>query len=200
MKLEDLVVFIEESGGICTASQLKKAGFLPGIISHAHKQGYIDKLTRGVYCSADVFGDDFAVVNARWKKCVISHGSALFILGLSDRVPSRLDVTVPHGYNPSKLRTEFPGIRIHHVSSEIYQQGVIEARTPEGNSVRIYNAERSIADLIKTRTTGDADPQLIHDAITQYFRSENRNLQTLSSMCEMLNVRNELQLYLEVLS
>ena len=200
MKLEDLVVFIEESGGICTASQLKKAGFLPGIISHAHKQGLIDKLTRGVYCSVDVFGDDFAAVNARWKKCIISHGSALFILGLSDRVPSHLDVTVPNGYNPTKLRTEFPGIRIHRVSPDIYQKGLIEAKTPEGNSVRIYNAERSIADLIKARTHRGADPQLIHDAMTKYFRSEKRNLQNLSSMCEMLDVRNELQIYLEVLS
>lgn len=200
MRIDDLANHIDELGGIATAAQLKEAGFGPGIIEHAYKRGLIDKLTRGVYCATNVIDDDFATVCTRWRKCVFSHGSALYLLGLSDRAPFTLDVTVPHGYNPKSLKTENPGIRVHQISPELYELGIIEIATPMGNKARAYDAERSIADLVKARLKGDADSQLIYDAIVGYFRSEQRNLARLSIICEKVGVRNELQTYLEVLA
>lgn len=200
MKTDSLVNYIDALGGIATAAQLKEAGFTPGLIDHAYKHGAIDKLTRGVYCSEDVFDDEFAAVCARWRKCVLSHGSSLYLLGLSDRAPFSLDVTVPHGYNPKSLKSENPDIRIHHVSPELHELGAIEVKTPMGNRVRCYDAERSIADLIKRQSRGRADAQLIHDAVNGYFNMEERDLARLSRMCEAVGVRNELQIYLEVLA
>lgn len=133
-------------------------------------------------------------------KCVLSHGSALYLLGLSDRVPSVLDVTVPHGYNPKSLKSENPGIRIHRVSPELHSLGAAEVRTPAGNRVRSYDAERSVADVIKERSRGRADAQLVRDAIGGYFKMEGRDLSLLSRMCEAVGVRDELQTYLEVLT
>lgn len=113
---------------------------------------------------ADVFDDEFAAVCARWKKCVFSHGSALYLLGLSDRPPFSLDVTVPHGYNPKSLKDENPRIRIHRVSPRLHALGVVDIKMPMGNPVRCYDAERSIADLIKERARGGVDTQLMRDA------------------------------------
>lgn len=200
MTIRDLVLYIEELGGIATSAQLKKAGFSPGLIDYAFKRGDIDRLTRGVFCSADVMEDDFAAICARWKKCVLSHGSALYLLGLSDRVPLAPDVTVPHGYNPRSLKVENPGIRIHRVDPGLYRLGITETVTPFGARVRIYNAERSIADLIKLRAKGAVDAQLIRDAIGGYFKKSKRDLARLSAMCSAVGVRDELQIYLEVLT
>ena len=87
VKGSDIAAYIEGLGGVATSGQLKKAGFTPGSIDYSLKCGLIDRLTRGVDCSMDMFEDDFAAVCARWKKSIISHGSALFLEGLSDRVP-----------------------------------------------------------------------------------------------------------------
>lgn len=200
MTIHDLVLCIDELGGIATSAQLKKEGFGPGLIDYAFKRGDIDRLTRGVYCSVDVVDDDFAAVCARWKKCVLSHGSALYLLGLSDRVPFALDVTVPYGYNPRSLKAENPGIRIHHVAPELYRLGITEVATPFGACARVYNAERSVADLIKQRVKGVADAQLVRDAIGGYFKKGERDLARLSAVCEAVGVRDELQMYLEVLA
>ena len=62
-----------------------------------------------------------------------------------------------------------------------------------------YDAERSIADIIKERAKGTVNPQLVRDAIVGYFRRGDRNLPKLAKMCEALGVRDELQTYLEVL-
>ena len=200
MRTNFLAEYINELGGVATAAQLKKAGFSPGLIDYAYKCGVIDKLTRGVYCSANVFDDDFTAVCTRWKKCVLSHGSALYLLGLSDKIPSVLDVTVPYGYNPKGLKTENPGIHIHHVSPELHSLGVIEVKTPMGNWTCSYDVERSVADIIKERSKGKADTQLVRDAIVGYFKMKGRDLSRLSQMCEAVGIRDELQTYLEVLT
>ena len=83
---EEIAEFVEDSGGIASAAQIAKAGFLPGSISYALESGAIDKLTRGVYCLPEVFDDEFAAISYRWSKCVLSHGSALSLAGLSDKV------------------------------------------------------------------------------------------------------------------
>lgn len=199
MRTDLLAKYVDELGGVATAAQLKKAGFSPGLIDYAYMRGDIDKFTRGVYCSADVLDDDFAAVCARWRKCVLSHGSALYLLDLSDRPPSVLDVTVPHGYNPKSLKSENPGIRIHRVSPELHSLGAVEIKTPMGNQARSYDAERSVADIIKERSRGRTDAQLVRDAIGGYFKMEGRDLSRLSRMCEAVGVRDELQMYLEVL-
>lgn len=197
---EEIAEFIESEGGVASAVQISEAGFLPGSVSYALKTGAIDKLTRGVYCTPDVFDDEFAAISYRWSKCVLSHASALYLAGLSDRVPAAIDVTVPHGYNPHSLTREYPGTRIHRVSPEVYGLGISSAKSPAGATVKAYCAERAVADLIAQRSREGADPQLVRDAIAGYFRRRNTDLPKLARMCSALGVEEEFRMYLEVLS
>lgn len=76
---EEIARLVRDAGGVASAAQITEAGFLPGSISHALKSGAIEKLTRGVYCLPEVFDDELAAVTYRWRKCVLSHGSALLL-------------------------------------------------------------------------------------------------------------------------
>lgn len=155
---EEIAEFVEDSGGIASAAQIAKAGFLPGSISYALESGAIDKLTQGVYCLPEVFDDEFAAIPYRWCKCVLSHGSALYLAGLSDRVPAAIDVTVPRGYNPRRLTQEYPDTKIRRLPPELYELGIVKAKSPGGGTVKAYCAERAIADLILQRVSEGADP------------------------------------------
>lgn len=199
MTLEDLTSHLD-GVGVATASELTSAGFSPGLIAYALDQGLIDKITRGVYCSTDVLDDDFAAVCLRWRRCVLSLGSALYLRGLSDRVPARLDVTVPRGYNPRSLSEEYPGTHIHRISPKLWELGRAMAKTPTGVEVPCQTTERAVAGLIAQRAKKGADSQLVHDAVTGYFKLPERDLPELSRMCAALGVPNEFQTYLEVLS
>ena len=170
------------------------------MIEYALSTGRIDRLTRGVYCSLDVLEDEFAAVTMRWPKCILSHGIALYLLGLSDRVPGNLSVSVPRGYNPQELRRIHPDMRIYRENGKLYGLGKTMVKDPMGILVPIYDAERSIADIIQERAKGTANPQLVRDAIVGYFRKGDRDLPKLAKMCEAVGVRDELQTYLEVLT
>lgn len=197
--LDELVSYIDAEGGVAYSSQLKGAGFSAGLISYVSEAGHIDRISRGIYCTPDVFEDDFLVIGARWRKCIFSHNSALYLNGLSDRLPSAQSVTVPRGYNPVRLIEDFPGIQIHWVRPDVYELGATNIMTPSGNRVRCYKPERSIAELIRQRKLSGVDAQLVRDAIGGYFNSREKDLHELARMCEVLGVRRELQVYLEVL-
>lgn len=198
-KSNEIVRFIESAGGVVSAAQIKSAGFLPGSISHALKSGAIDRLTRGVYCLPEVFGDEFAAVSYRWRKCVISHGCALYLAGLSDRMPYTLDVTVPQGYNPRGLTGEHPDVRIYRINPDVYELGITKVKSPGGAMVRAYCAERAVADLILQRSSEGADPQLVRDAVAGYFKRRDADLEGLARMCCALGVEDAFRMYLEVL-
>lgn len=191
--------YIEEQGGVATSAQLKEAGFAPGVIQYALNSGKIDRLTRGVYCSLDVLDDEFAAVSRRWPKCIFSHGTALYLLGLSDCVPSSLSVSVPRDYNPQELKRIHPDMRIYRESEKLYGLGKTMVKDPMGILVPTYDAERSIADIIWEKTKGTINPQLMRDAMVGYFRKRERNLPKLAKMCDVMGVRDSLQTYLEVL-
>lgn len=196
---EEIARFLETVGGVASSAQITEAGFLPGSVSYALHSGTIDKLTRGVYCTPDVLEDEFAVISYRWKKCVLSHGSALYLAGLSDRVPTAIDVTTPHGYNPRGLTREHPDVRIHRVNPKVYELGITTMKSPGGGTVKAYCAERAVADLIAQRTSRGADPQLVHDAISGYFKRKDADLPKLARMCHAIGVEKEFNIYLEVL-
>lgn len=196
---EEIVRFVDGAGGVASAAQIKGAGFLPGSISYALKSGVIDKLTRGVYCLPGVFHDEFAAVSYRWRRCVISHSSALYFAGLSDRMSYALDVTVPHGYNPRGLTREYPDARIHRVNPDVYELGITEVRSPCGAMVKVYSAERTVANLISQRSSEGADPQLVRDVVVGYFKRSDADLEGLARMCSALGVADEFRMYLEML-
>lgn len=97
-----------------------------------------------------------------------------------------------------ELKEQFPGIRLHWANPQLYSLGLRTATTPAGNTVRCYDAERSIADLLKRKTEG-ADAQLVQDAVTGYFKRGDKDLPKLATMCKSLGAREELRVYLEVL-
>lgn len=90
-------------------------------------------------------------------------------------------------------------MRIHRESEGLYGLGMTTVRDPMGVTVSVYDAERSIADIIRERAKGTVNPQLVRDAMIGYFRKDDRDLPRLAKMCEAVGVRDELQKYLEVL-
>ena len=90
-------------------------------------------------------------------------------------------------------------MRIHREDEGLYGLGKTTVRDPMGVTVPVYDAERSIADIIRERAKGTVNPQLVRDAMVGYFRKDDRDLPRLAKMCEAVGVCDELQKYLEVL-
>jgi hypothetical protein len=67
------------------------------------------------------------------------------VLDLTDRTPIKYSMTFPLRYNTTALKSE--NVKYYRVKDDLYELGIITAKSPSGNSIRIYNAERTLCDL-----------------------------------------------------
>jgi predicted transcriptional regulator of viral defense system len=150
---------------------------------------------RGIYIIPTVLDDEMFNLQTRFKRGIFSHETALFIHDLTDRTPIKFSMTFPLGYNTSSLRRE--NVRYMRVNKEHFGIGVVWAKSPGGNRIRVYNAERTLCDLLRGRS--NTDIQVLTDALKRYIRLKERDIPLLSEYARIFRVEKKLRSYLEVL-
>lgn len=185
----------EKNNGIVTASMVAEAGVSPGSLKYLSDIGRLEKVSRGVYILPDTWNDEFVEIQSRYKKGIFSLGTALFLLGLSDRTPQRFDMTFPATYNLTRPKNE--GIKCFGAKEPFYSMGVIDLKTPAGHYVKGYNAEKTLCDILRPHSK--VGIEIITDAFKQYSTMRGKDLHTLSKYAKELHVEEKVRSYMEVL-
>ena len=81
--------------------------------------------------------------------------------------------------------------------TELYELGVTDTKTIFGNTVRTYNMERTICDIVRSRNTLDA--QIFYDALKQYVRKKEKNLPQLMKYAQVFHVDKMVGEYMRTL-
>ncbi len=194
-KEEQILNLIKVNNGIITSKEVSKHGINRIFLTRLVKSRKIERVKKGLYVLPNTWGDEYFNliygINA-----IFSYDTALYFLGLCETVPSIYHITVCRGYN-GKLN-HVDNVKLHFVKTEIFELGKIEIKSPQGQIITCYNAERCICDLLKNRNKEDLET--IKYAITEYLRDkQNRDLPKLVEYSKRLNVENEVNRYLEVL-
>jgi len=196
MTNKDLIMqLVQKNNGAITTAQVSKAGLARGDLQSLVKEGFLERVSRGIYMKEDALGDEFFNLQTRYKKGVFSLGTALFLFDFTDRTPSRLNMTFPIGYNTSVLQSQ--NINFNRVKKDIYEMGVVEIKTPGGNLVKAYCIEKTLCDLLKGRN--HTDVQIVSEAFKRYAKIHTKNIPLLSKYAKILRVEKRLRSYLEVL-
>ena len=128
---------------------------------------------------------------------VFSFHTALYLLGFSDRTPNVFHISVPQGYNTGHIKRKFSNIKVHYVKIDFFDLGISKTKTPLGSSVKCYNMERCICDIVLERKS--VDKQIFIDAMTGYFKSKDKNIRNLIKYSRILGIEDEIRKYTEVL-
>jgi len=191
-KLEKL---IKNNNGVITTRMINDLNIHREYLQELIRQGQLERVAYGVYITPDVWEDKMLIHQLRKKKMIYSHETALYLNNLTDREPLAYTVTVPFGYNDSRLKKE--GLIVHTVKVELFELGVRDAKTVFGNIVKTYDRERTICDLIKDRN--NQDPAIITDALKRYVAKKDKDLNKLINFAEKFRVKKFVNTYLEVL-
>jgi len=187
----------EDTDGIITTKQIEAAGISRTRIKTLVEQGLLVKESQGIYSLSNMLVDEYKLIQLRSERIVFSHGTALYLHGMSDRVPHTIDVTVPQGDNVSRIKKDHPAIRFHYVSKERWDLGIMTIKSPMGAQLRVYDKERCICDLIRDKQA--MDMQLYIQAIQEYFKLEN-NARKLLNYGKKFGIEEKIRTYMEVLS
>ena len=192
---EQIINFAKKNNGVVTAAQVTEAGINRYYLTLLVKRNLLERSERGVYILPTTFDDEMFNLQSRYKKGVFSHGTALFLMGLTDRTPIKYSMTFPLKYNVSALKKE--NIEYYRVKDDLYELGVINGKTPNGNTVKLYNAERTLSDILKGRSKTEI--QIVTEAFKRYAKLDRKDIPRLSEYAKLMRVEKRLRPYLEVL-
>ena len=171
------------SGGIITRKDLIDKNIPTVYLSRMVEKGDLERVDRGIYISSDGDYDDYYFFQTRNKVAVYSYISALCFHQLTDAIPNKKDVTVYKGYNTHLFSDD---IQVHYVNKDIYSLGITECKTAFGYVVKVYDIERTICDLIKSRKA--IETELFAKTIGRYVRYQNKDLNKLYEYSKAMNI------------
>lgn len=192
---KELRELARQNNGTVTSTAVARTGIARRELSEAVARGELVRLSRGVYATPETWEDEFALAQYRFSRGVFSHETALYLHGLTDRLPDGLIMTFPHGYNTGNARRA--DIDARTVTADIFGIGITDVTTPFGNKARAYCVERAICDLFRSNPTPDL--QLALPAIRSYLVSEGRNTVLLMQYARITRVEARLRPYVEAM-
>ena len=186
----------EESNGFIKTARVEELGISRPMIKKYVDLGKLEAVCKGIYILSGEMPDEYALLQARCKKAVFSYGTALFLWGLSDRTPHIYDFTVPRGTNITLLKRDNENLRCHYVQADFYDLGITKVTSPQGATVKVYDKERCICDLIRDKD--QIDMQIFTQALKDYFKSKPNNRKLLK-YGKTFGIEDKIRTYLEVL-
>lgn len=173
-RLEQL---FRDKHGLITRTDALQAGVHPRHLSGWLQAGRVERVQPGIYrlIEAEPFThEELLEIALRAPRGVVCLLSAASFHDLSTTVPSQVFLALPpKAWRP---QIEFPPVRYYHFSGTAYSFG-IEAHQVGPGTVRVYSAEKTVADLLRYR--GKLGNNLFLESLKTYLRRRGSTVERL---------------------
>lgn len=193
--IETLKMIAVQNSGIINNKAALTYGIQRHILAKLCTDGILQRVARGQYILSDDIQDELFTLGNRSANLIFSHETALFLHGISDRVPFVHTVTAPSNRVPSKAILE--ECKVYYIKPELFDLGKTLLMTPMGNQVNAYDLERTICDIVRSRSKIGTETFLA--ALKAYAASSKKNLNLLDSYAKQMRLAGVVRKYLEVL-
>lgn len=155
----------EQLPGVFTYSEAHRRGLSDRQLYAMRDAGAIEQLGRGLFRKADSPGDpDLLEIAARAPESTLCLASALARHGLTDEIPSLIDVALPRSRRQPAVRAP---VRWHRFDRDTFDVGRNRLEVG-GLPMGIYSAERSICDAFRLRHQEGPDQAV--EALKRWLR------------------------------
>lgn len=193
--IEKINELLAQNNRIITASQITEANIPRHYLKKMLDMELLAKADRGVYIKPEIWEDEMYILQYKYSRGIFSHETALYIHSLTDRTPLKYTMTFPYGYHTHSLKKE--NVIIKKSIKDLYDLGLTKGVSPCGNSIRLYDAERTLCDIVKGNNT--CDIQVVNQAMKQYAKMPGKNIPLLFDYSEKVRVKQKILNYMEVL-
>ncbi|SCL28653.1 Transcriptional regulator, AbiEi antitoxin, Type IV TA system [Micromonospora nigra] len=162
-----------------TYSEALQAGLSEWQLYQLRDQGLIEPVGRGLYRRHDAETADLDLIEVvrRAPPATLCLTSALARHGLTDEIPSRIDVALPRGrHRPSTLAP----VAWHSFDPATFEIGRSELPLDSNTSIGLYGPERSIIDAVRLRHR--EGPELAYAALRRWLRHRDASPSQLLTM------------------
>lgn len=158
---------LAQLGPVFRWNEAQSVGLADMALRDLREQGKIERLSHGLYrkAEAELANLELMVVAASHRDATICLTSALARHGLTDQIPSRIDIAVPRGTRIPRVSAP---VSWHRFTSETFNLGRDTLLLDGGFTVGLYSPERSIVDVYRLRHLQGAE--LGREALKAWLR------------------------------
>ena len=189
-------MLLKDHNGIIRTSNAVDAGISRTTLVTLVKTGKLERIAHGQYIRPENMTDELYMLQQRSDRIIFSHETALFLHDMAERTPFLQSLTVPSNYKLSSTLSD--GCKVYYVKPDLYGLGRCTVKSKMGNEVIVYDAERTICDILRSRSR--IDSQTFVEAMKAYVARKGQNWNKLRDYAEAFRVTKLLRQYLEVLT
>jgi len=123
--------------------------------------------------------------------------TALYLLGLTDRIPDSIEFTIPKGYRVRKGSVGDDAVCHIENNVDLFDLGNVSAETMFGNSVTCFSKEKMVVDMIRKRD--DYDSELFLKAVKTFLKGKDKDMDFLFRYARMRKVEEKVYRILEAM-
>ena len=187
-----------KQGGTLRMSEAVGLGVSRKTLYAMRDAGVVEQLSRGLYRLASLpslEAPDLVTVASRIPDGVICLISALAYHELTTQVPHAVDVAIEQGRRAPRI--DYPPIKVHWFSGPAFSEG-IDTPKIDGTRIRIYSAEKSVADAFKDRNKIGIDIAI--EALRAWRGRRGARMEDLLEQARNCRVESVIRPYLEATS
>lgn len=190
---KQIEIHLKKSGGIITSAYCRENKIPTVYLSRLAKEGKLFRVQKGIYITKDGDYDEYYFFQYQYRKAIFSYETALFLLGVTDKIPWRIDVTVYNGY---KFNEKQDTLNINYVKKSIYNLGIIQKKTMFGNIVNVYSYERILCDFIYNKEKMDTEVYV--KLIRSYSKYKDKDIHSLYEIARKMGIEDKVKEVMEV--
>lgn len=187
---------VETGDGSISRKDALANGVPPASFARYVRSHHLVRISQGVYAKEGAV-DELFQWQRRYPRIVYSGLTALYLLGLTDRIPASIDFTVPKG---SRVRKESLGPHaVCHIENnvELFACGNVSAETMFGNKVICFSKEKMIVEMIRKRK--DYDSELFLKAVKTFLKGKDKDMDFLFQYARKRKIEEKVYQMLEAM-
>lgn len=193
--IEQLEELLKRQNGTILTSDLNQTQIPRTYLAMMVTEGKLQRVSRGVYVLQNGIDDQMFAMQKKYPKLIFSHETALYLHGLTNRTPFEYSATVPSGYKVVETISE--KFKIYYIKKNLYLLGVADTVTSFGNPIKVYNIERTVCDMFRSKNRMDI--QIFNEALKRVVQISSIDYSLLMTYAKEFHVERALKNYMEVL-
>lgn len=192
--VEIIQKLMKKNNGYISVKELEDFDISRNYLSIMSKKNMIEKVAKGIYIDSAKIEDIYYVLGISTPKIIYSHMTALYFHNLSIKAPDcSFDITVTKKYNNPKLKKH----NVFYVDDKYYEIGITKIKTPQGNNVKVYDIERCVCDIIRSKKRMDIEH--VKYAVKEYLKRNDKDLIKLSKYADIFGIKEEVMEFVSMM-